>query len=427
MDDKFLESSEFYTQKISGFSTMVIMPITLLVVIGVVSLFFINKEVVVKSPGNIEPVSNITDVQATQSGKITSDLLKNDTRVVKGQKLISYDTKELIKRQTALSEKKARLEQELELLGTLAKSIDNNQDLFTESDKYGYKLEIQKYLAERDSYLNSISLLEKKTAVNNDVIKDKQDSIKRYNGQLAEYQKIYNSAKNGGDSADNLANLQKEMDDVRNQVGTLQTEIKELQVDGNQTDIKKVQAKLTELQTAQKLGVQTRIDDKQQKLAAITKQLHEEQTSKSTYVVRTPKSGIIHLNEKLDLNSKYTEKGTTLAYIYPAIAKQKRLKVVAYYPEKDVDAIKAGMKTRVKVDKIYSKSLTLEGKVTKVAACAQVLNDEKVYRVDSIVGVDKENVGKLKFGMSATTTIVCKKIKMIVYLKNIILNKSNLS
>ena len=134
-----------------------------------------------------------------------------------------------------------------------------------------------------------------------------------------------------------------------------------------------------------------------------------------------------HLNEKLDLNSKYTEKGTTLAYIYPAIAKQKRLKVVSYYPEKDVDAIKVGMKTRVKVDKIYSKSLTLEGKVTKVAACAQVLNDEKVYRVNSIVDVDKEDVGKLKFGMSATTTIVCKKIKMIVYLKNIILNKSNLS
>ena len=62
-DKKLLESSELYDKRYRNFSTLIILPLFLLLIGGLTFTLFAHKELTVMSTGSIEPTKIIAKIQ----------------------------------------------------------------------------------------------------------------------------------------------------------------------------------------------------------------------------------------------------------------------------------------------------------------------------------------------------------------------------
>ncbi len=62
-------------------------------------------------------------------------------------------------------------------------------------------------------------------------------------------------------------------------------------------------------------------------------------TDSSEYIIKAPKSGVVHLNDDFK-GAKYTGTGSTLAQIYPNLKKQNSIQIRAYIPSQAIASIK---------------------------------------------------------------------------------------
>ncbi|CDK36079.1 AbpD bacteriocin export accessory protein [Ligilactobacillus salivarius cp400] len=70
MEDKFLESSEFYSARFRNFSTMIIIPFTILLLAVVIFSFFGKKEITIQGAGTLEALGNNPVIQSTVNSPI---------------------------------------------------------------------------------------------------------------------------------------------------------------------------------------------------------------------------------------------------------------------------------------------------------------------------------------------------------------------
>ena len=63
MDKRFLESSEFYSCRYNNFSTMIIIPVVILLCGLIIFSFFGKREISIEGQGNLEPKQNVHIIQ----------------------------------------------------------------------------------------------------------------------------------------------------------------------------------------------------------------------------------------------------------------------------------------------------------------------------------------------------------------------------
>lgn len=90
MDPKKLATTEYYQHRFRNFSTMIIMPSTILFLGLLLFLIFARREVTVLTAAEIEPVKAAVTVQATAANRIVSNRMKEGKRVKKGETLLVY-------------------------------------------------------------------------------------------------------------------------------------------------------------------------------------------------------------------------------------------------------------------------------------------------------------------------------------------------
>lgn len=153
MGKKYLESSEFYSARFDNFSTMIIIPIFVLLV-GIILFSFIGKrEISIDGVGSIAPEKSVADVQASVNGKIVYSNLKEGRRVNKGQILLQYSNRSNKNKLKLYQLKEQNFKEKISDLILLRKGLSSNIDVFTYSDKFGYEDSLIDYLNERKTYL----------------------------------------------------------------------------------------------------------------------------------------------------------------------------------------------------------------------------------------------------------------------------------
>ena len=147
-DKRLLESSELYDKRYRNFSTLIILPLFILLIGGLIFTFFARKELTVISTGSIEPTKIIAKIQSTNANPIIENNLKEGLVVKENSLLLKYNgTPEQTQLSELLTQKKQVLDKKAQL-DLLQKSLTNEKNEFTTADNFGYEKSFENYEAQ---------------------------------------------------------------------------------------------------------------------------------------------------------------------------------------------------------------------------------------------------------------------------------------
>nr|WP_242647352.1 bacteriocin secretion accessory protein [Latilactobacillus sakei]QWP89830.1 Lactococcin A secretion protein LcnD [Latilactobacillus sakei]UMW90454.1 Lactococcin A secretion protein LcnD [Latilactobacillus sakei] len=199
MDKEFLESSEFYSARFKNFSTLLIMPIAVLLCLVCIFSFFGKREITIEGQGDLTTNKQIPILQASTNSVLKQNYLKEGKFVKKGQTLLVYQNTKNQNQKRLLEKQQDNLSYQITSLETLKASIRSNQDQFENNDQFGYRDLLRGYLDQRQVYLIENQMVTDKAATSTTkqqtltAIMDK--TIQRDQTNLDAYQALYQSIK----------------------------------------------------------------------------------------------------------------------------------------------------------------------------------------------------------------------------------------
>lgn len=190
MDKKYLESSEFYSKRFNNFSTLIIIPIALIVLAFFIFSFFGKREITIEGTGTIEPKQKVAIIQSSSANIIRQRYLHEGKFVQKHDILLTYNSSTNEYKLEYYKKQKQNYRTQKINLALLKNSIKQNQDLFTSDDIFGYHNLLKAYLAQRNVLLTENKQITKqaKDAASNYAVQEnnaKLDSL-----QMQELEKI---------------------------------------------------------------------------------------------------------------------------------------------------------------------------------------------------------------------------------------------
>ncbi len=326
MEDKFLESSEFYSARFRNFSTMIIIPFTILLLAVVIFSFFGKKEITIQGAGTLEALGNNPVIQSTVNSPIEKNYLKEGKYVKKGDTLLVYNNVNIQDKGKLYNSQKEILDRQLAALNLLKQGVQDNHDSFGEDDEFGYRNDLKSYLQQRNTYLTE-----------NTMIQDKSKNDK------AKQSSINNELKKQGGSATSIADF-----------------------DSSKYDIDINNQKMSDLQSSKLSSIDQEIIKIKQNISELNANIDENNNTNREYKVKAVRDGILHINDKYS-ESHYISAGANLAQILPILKNQKTLKIKAYISTADISSIKVGQKVRFKVTRNVPKPIILTGKIQKIS------------------------------------------------------------
>lgn len=90
MENKYIESSEFYSKRFNNFSTLIIIPVGLVVLMIFIFSFFGEREITIDGMGSIEPIQNVSIIQSASNNFIKKNNLNEGKLVHKNDVLLIY-------------------------------------------------------------------------------------------------------------------------------------------------------------------------------------------------------------------------------------------------------------------------------------------------------------------------------------------------
>ncbi|WP_236723749.1 hypothetical protein [Lactiplantibacillus plantarum] len=85
MRKDLLESGEFYGIRFQNFSTLLIIPVTLLLMGTILFSLVAKREIVINGTGTVQPTGTVPVIQATVNSAIKKNYLVEGARVKKGK------------------------------------------------------------------------------------------------------------------------------------------------------------------------------------------------------------------------------------------------------------------------------------------------------------------------------------------------------
>jgi len=456
MNKKFLESSEFYSTRFHNFSTLIIVPITCLLV-GVVLFSLIGKrEIIINGTGDINPQKMAPVIQATVNSSIKRNYLVEGKLVHKGQKLLVYTN---VFNNNKLHEdrvSKKQIERQIVALSTLKDSIDTDKDSFNKDDEFGYREQFQSYLKQRQVYLTENEMLEKKFSTTRTGKKDLTATAKQVVAQdktnLQAYRSLYRAIRNGTryDSHAKYAYVYQEyrvklketrngankkllkastLGDIQQQIDTLQDSVSSAKIQVTQIDefddTKYSKAtnkeKLMSLKNDQLNENAGSLIKAKRNLREVKADMRSLTDESKDYTIKSPKKGVVHVISQYK-GAKYVSSGSDMAQIFPILSEQKNVKVRMYISTMDISSIKLKQAIRFKVTRNVPRPIILNGQVAQIGVSPADMNNGSFYEVVANVPVDTAQRKLLRYGMNGNASIITGKTTWFTYYKNKLLN-----
>ena len=381
MEDKFLESSEFYSARFRNFSTMIIIPFTILLLAVVIFSFFGKKEITIQGVGTLEALGNNPVIQSTVNSPIEKNYLKEGKYVKKGDTLLVYNNVSIQDKGKLYNSQKEILDRQLAALNLLKQGVQDNHDSFGEDDEFGYRNDLKSYLQQRNTYLTE-----------NTMIQDKSKNDK------AKQSSINNELKKQGASSTSIAEF-----------------------DSSKYNIEINNQKMSDLQSSKLSSIDQEIIKIKQNISELNANIDENNNTNREYKLKAVRDGILHINDEYS-ESHYISAGANLAQILPILKNQKTLKVKAYISTVDISSIKVGQKVRFKVTRNVPKPIILTGKIYKISISPVEIGKENYYQIEAKTDIENTNKDLLKYGMQGRMVVITGKTTFFEYYKNKLFN-----
>lgn len=457
MDKRFLESSEFYSARFNNFSTLLIMPIVILLFLVCVFSFFCKREITIEGQGDLTTDKQIPILQASANSILKQNYLKEGKFVKKEQTLLVYKNTKNQNQKQLLTQQQDNLNRQITSLETLKNSIKANQNQFVKNDQFGYQDLLIGYLDQRQIYLIENQMLTDKSVTSTDkqkklaAIADK--TIKRNQTNLNDYQTLYaavstdkayskegkyyylyqnyqskikettDKAEKNSFKADILATTQQQIDNLQDSIENAENQKAGLE-EFNDTSFSTSanNEKLAMLQAQQTQSTNEQLVKAKQALSEIQTTIKQITSDSSEYIVRAPKSGILHIDDHYR-GVKYTNIGTNMAQLYPVLTEQNKIKIEAYIPVDDISSVKQNQHLRLKITRNVPKPIIIEGRIKQISVSPTQTNQGSYYTVTAISSIPSATKKLIHYGMTGKVSVITGKTTFFNYYKDRLLNK----
>ena len=450
MNPNLFKSAEFYHRRYHNFATVLILPLVFFVLFLVLFSFIGQKEVTVKSIGEITPMKVIAMIQSTSDNTVLTNHLAENKTVTKGELLVQYTKNMEASQQTAIETQLASYQRQKAELETLKNSLQQGTNLFTDKDEFGYANTFNNFIKQSEDLTIGISKnnseVSKQASLTNHTIAAIDEQMNELTKQMNDYHELYNAISS---NASNLPksnphqatfNLYKNEYNVKPNPSTTNQYLS--QINTNISNLKsslanlKIQKASAGTATTYDNSLSTKIEvlrtqfiqTTEQELRTLTtqiidlqNQLNQANAQLQNNQLTAPETGILHINSPLK-GKALLPKGTEIAQIYPDITKTKEVLITYYVPSAYMTNLKKGQTSRLTLEKIGNHTITIIGKINSIDTSATETKQGNLFKITARAFVSKRDSQILKYGLQGRVTSVIAKKSFFHYYKDKLLN-----
>ena len=450
MNPKLFKSAEFYQRRYHNFATLLIVPLVLLLSFLIIFSLFAQKEVTVTSRGEITPTQVIASIQSTSNNTITTNNLSNNQLVKKDDVVIKYaETMEKSQKQ-ALEKQLATLNRQKTGIETLKASLSQGNNLFTGEDEFGYINTFNNFITQSQDIELGISKtnaeVNNQLALAGNTATAIEKQINNIYKQIAEYeelrQAITNKSSSLSDSNPHKATLnnylvqsqqqsQQGLDDqylsqINQSISSLKSSIASLNIQRAGTGSvatydSSLGTKVEVLRTQFLQSASQQLTTVETQITELTAQLGQANVNFEHNTIKSPGTGIIHLNSEFD-GKTLIPNGSEIAQIYPNIQETKEVLITYYVTSEYVPLLKEDQVARLKLEKIGNQSITIIGKINSIDRTATKTEQGNLFKVTALAQLPDKDSNIIQYGLQGQVTSIIDRKTYFDYYKDKILN-----
>ena len=450
MNPNLFKSAEFYHRRYHNFATVLILPLVLFVLFLVLFSIIGQKEVTVKSIGEITPTKVIAMIQSSSNNTILINHLAENKAVVKGELLIQYAKNMEVSQQTAIKTQLATYQRQKVGIETLKSSLHQGINLFSGEDEFGYANTFNNFIKQSQDLSLGISKsnieVSKQASLAHNTIAAIDQQINDLTKQINDYRELHQvisenashlSKSNPHQTTFNMYKKQYQanpdtsltnqyLSQIDTNISNLNSSIANLKIQkaGTGTAATYDNSLSTKIEVLRTQFIQTA----DQQLATLITQITDLQNQLNQANVQlqnnrlvAPETGVLHISEKLKGNNLLPT-GTEIAQIYPDITKTNEVLIAYYVPSTYMTNLKKGQTTRLTLEKIGKQSITIIGNINKIDTSATETKQGNLFKVTAKAKISKSNGQVIKYGLQGRVTIVIAKKSFFDYYKDKLLN-----
>lgn len=454
MNNHLFQSAEFYQRRYHNFATILVLPLTLLVLFIVLFSLFAQTKVTVTSTGEITPTKVIEVIQSTSNNIISTNNLKDNKTAKKGDLLIKYSDKLESSQSNGIQQQIDRDDRQAAALETLINSLKQGTNLFGDDDEFGYSSTIS-------TFLNQASTITSQVNQANATVAKQEESVNKANSgiskqitelqtQVSQYQELQSAINQGQTSLsknnpltsilNNYLSQLVQSDGAGEQVKTqylseIQSNINSLQSSIDDLNLKlssnvstgtydnSASSQIETLRNQQVSQAQEQLNQVNKDKESLQAQLEQANIGKEATSLHANSNGVLHLNNQIKGES-YIPQGTVIGQIYPNLSKAKTVTITYYVNSNYINQLKKQQTVRFTLDTVGKTPTVIEGKIVSLDKVATETKNGNFFKVTAKVNVTSQDREHLTYGMQGKVVSVIAKKTFFNYFKDKLLNNN---
>lgn len=437
MYDQLLESSEFYQKRYHNFSSKIILPTFGLFLFLVMFLSFMQKEITLKASATVEPIRVLTHIQSTSNNKIKTNNLKENHLVKAGDLLVEYESiSESVQQETVLAQLNQLKEQKMQL-ELLKASVESGISQFPEADNFGYLQRFEDYLNQQETISANINQQNSTIANQNTSSANAQGAIGELidsiSQKMVDYQNLRSAieyglavdASNSGYAVYSLYASQfnvlteeterttlklQTIAQIDSQIQQFNTELGNyrIQYSGSGTQQAyntSLDSQLASMRSQKMMEVSQELTALEQKLVELEGNTKLQQASLHQTKITATEDGIVHLNKEVT-DAQLIPSGTLIASLYPPLETERKIRIEAYIPSKDISSLAVGDKINFKTQDSSNKEIILQSHISHIDTTATKTEVGNFFKIVAELSLSEKQSRALKYGMEGSLVIV---------------------
>ena len=401
MNNHLFQSAEFYQRRYHNFATILVLPLTLLVLFIVLFSLFAHTEVTVTSTGEITPTKVIEVIQSTSNNIISTNNLKDNKTVKKGDLLVKYSDKLEASQSNSIQQQIDRDDRQAAALETLINSLKQGTNLFGDNDEFGYSSTINAFLNQAITITSQVNQANATVAKQEESVNKANSSIPK---QITELQT-------------QVSQYQEPQSDIDNLNLKLSSNVTTGTYDNSAS------SQIETLRNQQVSQAQEQLNQVNKDKESLQAQLEQANIRKEATSLYANSNGVLHLNSQIKGES-YIPQGTVIGQIYPNLSKAKNVAITYYVNSNYINQLKKQQTVRFTLNTVGKTPTVIEGEIVSLDKAATETKNGNFFKVTAKVNVTSQDREHLTYGMQGKVVSVIAKKTFFNYFKDKLLNNN---
>lgn len=401
MNNHLFQSAEFYQRRYHNFATILVLPLTLLVLFIVLFSLFAHTEITVISTGEITPTKVIEVIQSTSNNIISTNNLKDNKTVKKGDLLVKYSDKLEASQSNSIQQQIDRDDRQAAALETLINSLKQGTNLFGDNDEFGYSSTINAFLNQAITITSQVNQANVTVAKQEESVNKANSSIPK---QITELQTQVNQYQEPQSDIDNL-NLK------------LSSNVTTGTYDNSAS------SQIETLRNQQVSQAQEQLNQVNKDKESLQAQLEQANIRKEATSLYANSNGVLHLNSQIKGES-YIPQGTVIGQIYPNLSEAKNVAITYYVNSNYINQLKKQQTVRFTLNTVGKTPTVIKGEIVSLDKAATETKNGNFFKVTAKVNVTSQDRENLTYGMQGKVVSVIAKKTFFNYFKDKLLNNN---